>query len=76
MKTLLINGKIRISKDNFNYAVGFDSDTGKITFTGNKDEAEKVKTDFDEVRDPGMKLVLPAFIEGHCHYIQGSFKNS
>ncbi|MEZ4690092.1 MAG: hypothetical protein R3A12_07875 [Ignavibacteria bacterium] len=24
MKTLLINGKIRISKDNFNYAVGFD----------------------------------------------------
>ncbi|MCB0727048.1 MAG: amidohydrolase [Ignavibacteriae bacterium] len=76
MKTLLINGKIRISKDNFNYAVGFDSDTGKITFTGNKDEAEKVKTDFDEVRDLGMKLVLPAFIEGHCHYIQGSFKNS
>ncbi|HMQ69223.1 MAG TPA: amidohydrolase [Ignavibacteria bacterium] len=76
MKTLLINGKIRISKNNFTYALGFDSGTGKITFCGNKEDAEKFKADFDEVADLGGKLVLPAFIEGHCHYIQGSFKNS
>jgi len=76
MKTLLINGRIRIAKNNFTHSIGFDSGTGKITFIGNKDEAEKVKADYDEVIDVRQKLILPAFIEGHCHYIQGSFKNS
>lgn len=76
MKTLLINGKVRISKNNFTYAVGFNSRTGIITFTGSKEESENVKAEFDEVIDLGQRLVLPAFTEGHCHFIQGSFKNS
>lgn len=76
MKILLINGKIRISKNNFTYALGFDSGTGNITFCGNKEDADKIKNEYDEIRDLEQKLVLPAFIEGHCHFIEGSFNNS
>ncbi|MBS1518632.1 MAG: amidohydrolase [Bacteroidetes bacterium] len=76
MKTLLINAKVRCSRNNYSESVGFDSDTGNIIFTGSGSEAEKIKKDFDEVTDCGGKLVMPAFHDGHCHFIEGAYISS
>ncbi|HMS64061.1 MAG TPA: amidohydrolase [Ignavibacteria bacterium] len=76
MKTLFINSKVWTGKESFTDAVGFDSETGKILFTGNASEAEKVKKDYSEVIDLNKKLVIPAFTDGHCHFIEGALVNS
>jgi len=76
MKTLLINAKVRITRNNFKYSVGFETGTGKIIFTGNKQEADKIKSSFDEIIDCAGKLVLPSFYEGHCHFAEGAYVNS
>ncbi|MDZ4711380.1 MAG: amidohydrolase [bacterium] len=76
MKTLLINAKVLTGKNKFTNAVGFDSSTGSIIFAGSKEQALRMQNEFDEVIDCKGKLVMPAFAEGHCHFIKGSFVNS
>lgn len=76
MKTLLVNAKVRLSRNRFNYSVGFDSESGKITFTGDKTETEKIRNEYEEIIDCMGKLVMPSFYEGHCHFIEGAYVNS
>jgi len=76
MKTLLINSKIWTGTSNFIEAVGFDSDRGVIIFTGNNSEAKLLIKNFDEIIDLRQKLILPAFTDGHCHFVQGAYVNS
>ena len=71
MKTLLTNAKVWLGKSSFTDAIGFDSVSGKTILTGSAD-----KKDFDEVIDLKGKLVLPAFTDGHIHFVEGSFENS
>ncbi len=74
MKTLLRNAKVFLKDRTFAQAVGFDSVSGKIIFAGgNNDASDK---DYDEVIRLDGRLVIPAFTEGHCHFIEGSFINS
>ena len=74
MKTLLTNAKVRLGKNSFTDSIGFDSETGKINFTGSNDQAKK--NEYDEIINVNGKLVLPAFTDGHCHFIKGAFVNS
>ena len=76
MKTLFINSKVWTGNRNFTDALGFDSETGKVTFTGNSRESGKIRHEYNEVIDLNKKLVLPAFTDGHCHFIKGAFINS
>lgn len=76
MKTLLINSKVFVKSKTFEDAVGFDSSTGVITFAGSNEQAKAIAKDYDEVVDLAGRLVIPAFTEGHCHFIEGSFVNS
>src|SRR5690606_9707614 len=76
MKTLLINGKVWLHKNYFAEAVGFDSSTGKIDFVGMNSDAVDKSPDYDEMIDVKGKLIMPAFMEGHCHLIKGSIVNS
>ena len=76
MKTLLINAKVWLEGKSFTEAIGFDSVTGKIIFTGSMQEADKIKSEYDEVSDLGKRLVIPSFTDGHCHFIEGALVNS
>lgn len=76
MKTLFINSKVWTGKNSFTDSVGFDSESGKILFVGNKHESDKIKDDYSEIIDLKKKLVLPAFTDGHCHFIEGALVNS
>lgn len=76
MKTLLTNSRIFVKSNQFADAVGFDSSTGLITFAGSGKQAKAIVKDYDEVVDLAGRLVIPAFTEGHCHFIEGSFVNS
>ncbi len=76
MKTLLTNSRVFLRNGSFSEAIGFDSSTGKIFFIGSADEEKIKKGEFDEVLDLSGRLVIPAFTEGHCHYIEGSYVNS
>ena len=70
MKTLLYNAKVRLGRNLFCESIGFDSSTGKIVFSGSNLDANKKL--YDESIDLKRKLVLPAFSDGHCHFIKGS----
>lgn len=76
MKTLLYNGKIFRRDGTFSQAIGFDSESHKILFVGNDSEAERNKHEYDEVTDLKRDLVIPAFTDGHCHFIEGSYVNA
>lgn len=76
MKTILLNAKVWLGKTNFTGALGFDSLTGKIIFVGDDHKANEIKNEFDEIIDLNKKLVIPAFTDGHCHFIKGSMVNS
>jgi predicted amidohydrolase YtcJ len=41
---------------------------GRITFTGSKADAEKMKGDSTVMRDLKGKTLVPGFIDGHCHF--------
>jgi predicted amidohydrolase YtcJ len=75
MKTLLYNARVRTGKKQFAEAVGFDNESGKILFAGSNHEADKIKTDYDELTDIKGKLVIPAFTDGHCHLVKASLVN-
>ena len=76
MKTLFINAKIWTGKNSFAESIGFDSEKGKIIFTGTKADANNLSNEYDEIIDLKKKLVLPAFTDGHIHFVEGSFENS
>jgi predicted amidohydrolase YtcJ len=76
MKTLFTNAKVWTGKNDFVDSIGFDSETGKITFTGTKAQITDQKKEYEEIIDLQGKLVLPAFTDGHIHFIEGSFENS
>jgi len=76
MKTLLTNAKVWLGKNNFAEAIGFNSFKGKIFFLGSDHEANQIKDEFDEVIDLNKKTVIPAFTDGHCHFIKGALVNS
>ena len=70
MKTLFINSKVWLKDFDFAESIGIDSESGKIIFIGKNIDANK--KEFDEVIDTGNKLILPAFTDGHMHFIRGS----
>ncbi len=76
MKILFTNAKVWLGKNLFTDALGFDSGTGKIIFTGNSREVRYSQREYHEVIDLKKKLVLPAFTDGHCHFIKGALVNS
>jgi len=76
MKTLLINSKAWLGKNTFTEAIGFNSSTGKIIFLGSDHDANEFKNEYNEVIDLKKKLVIPAFTDGHCHFIKGALVNS
>lgn len=76
MKTLLRNAKVWQKEGKFSEAIGFDSASGKIIFTGSEYEAKNISGVFDEIIDIESRLIIPAFTDGHCHFIEGSFVNS
>jgi len=76
MKTLFINAKVWTGKNSFAESIGFDLKTGKIIFVGPKADADNLSNEYDEIIDLKKKLVLPAFTDGHIHFIEGSFENS
>lgn len=76
MKTLLTNVRVFVKSKTFEDAVGFDSSTGVITFAGSNEQSKSIVKEYDEVVDLAGRLVIPAFTEGHCHFIEGSFVNS
>ncbi len=71
-----MNCKAWIAKNSFADSVAFDSESGKIFFVGNFNEAKQSAIKYDEVVDLGKKLVLPAFTDGHCHFVEGAYVNS
>lgn len=73
MKILFKNCKVWITGNNFSDCIGFDEKTGKIVFVGSENKVNK--KEYDEIKDLGGKLVLPAFTEGHCHLVKGSLVN-
>ena len=76
MKTLLMNSKAWLGKNTFTEAIGLDSSTGKIIFLGSDHDANEFKNEYNEVIDLKKKLVIPAFTDGHCHFIKGALVNS
>jgi len=73
MKTLYINSKIWLKDNLFADSFGFDSESGRIIFAGNGNNADKKA--YDEIIDTEGKIILPAFTEGHCHLVKGSMVN-
>jgi len=76
MKTLLKNAKVWLGNNKFAEAVGMDSETGMITFAGYNKETDNFLKEYDEVIDLEKRLVIPAFCDGHCHFVQGSLIKS
>lgn len=76
MKTLLTNSRVWLGRNSFTDSIGLDSETGRINFVGSDTEAKKITKEYDEVIDQDKKLVLPAFTDGHFHFVKGSFVNA
>ncbi len=76
MRTLFINAKVWTGGSSFQDSIGFDGVTGKIDFTGNSLHASEVRKNYNEIIDLKGKLVIPAFTDGHCHFIKGALVNS
>jgi len=73
MKTLLLNGKVWLNDNSFAKYVGIDSDTGKIIETGI--DGCDIRA-YDEIIDLKEKVVLPAFQDGHMHFVYGAIIKS
>lgn len=70
MKTIITNANVWSGFNIFFDTIGFDSDSGKITFAGFRSDINL--NEYDEIIDTNGKLVLPSFYEGHCHLVKGS----
>jgi predicted amidohydrolase YtcJ len=81
MKTLIYNAKIwsksfGLKSQKFYHVIGFDDISGKILFLGYNENKSQVISEYDEVIDLKNKLILPSFIDGHCHLVAGAMVNS
>lgn len=70
MKVLLHNGKIWLGNGKFVDSIIWDITTGRIIELGSIHNI--CKKNFDKLIDVSGKVVIPSFIEGHCHLIKGS----
>jgi predicted amidohydrolase YtcJ len=61
---------ITMEGDSAQYAEAIVIKDGKILFVGSKDEAMKAAGDNHEMVDLKGQTLIPAFIDGHSHYIQ------
>ena len=61
---------ITMEGDSAQYAEAIVVQDGKILFVGSKDEAMKAAGDNHEMVDLKGQTLIPAFIDGHSHYIQ------
>jgi hypothetical protein len=70
-KTVIYSGGdiITMEGDSAAYAESVVSKDGKIIFVGDLDEARKLAGDSTEMIDLQGKTLLPAFLDGHSHYI-------
>lgn len=59
---------ITMEGDSANYAQAVAVKEGKILFVGAKEDAEKMKGDSTNMIDLQGKVLLPGFIDGHCHF--------
>ncbi len=60
---------VTMAGDEPTYAEALVVKDGKILFVGTKERALSMKGDFTRVIDLAGKALLPAFIDGHSHYI-------
>ncbi|HEX2786681.1 MAG TPA: amidohydrolase [Ignavibacteria bacterium] len=72
MKTLFKNCKVWLGKNSFTNEFGIDDSKGKIIYIKDKTP----KPDFENKIDLKNKLVLPSFMDGHCHLLKASIVNS
>lgn len=72
MKTLFKNCKAWLDKNSFVNEFGVDDSSGKIIYVKEK----TAKPGFDNEIDLKGKLVLPSFMDGHCHLLKASIVNS
>ena len=70
MKILIHNGKIWTGENSFVHCLGFNNDTGEITFTGFLLSGKKFE--YDLLIDLKGKVVIPSFFDGHTHLRKGS----
>jgi predicted amidohydrolase YtcJ len=70
-KTVIYSGGdiITMEGDSAAYAESVVSKDGKIIFVGDLDDARKLAGDSTEMIDLQGKTLLPAFLDGHSHYI-------
>jgi predicted amidohydrolase YtcJ len=67
---IITGGKVlTMEGDTPTYAEAVVVDEGKIVFVGSAADAMKQKADATIVRDIAGKVLLPAFIDAHSHYI-------
>ena len=77
MMKAYMNGKIYTVNENRDWAEAVVIDGSKIAYVGDNAGAEAFIAGKDaEVTDMNGKLMLPGFIDGHCHPIMAAFYNS
>lgn len=64
---VFLNGKIYIVNDNRDWAQAVAVKGGKIVFVGTDEAAKDYIGDDTEVTDLDGKMMLPGFMDGHCH---------
>lgn len=72
MKILYKNCKVWLDKNSFVNEFGIDDSSGKIVYVQSKNS----KPDHNDEIDLKGKLVLPSFMDGHCHLLKASVVNS
>lgn len=72
-----INGKVYTVNKNRDWAEAVVTDGPRIVYVGDNKGAEEFIDGKDaEIRDLAGKLLLPGFIDGHCHPVMGAFFKS
>ncbi len=67
-----VNGKIYTVNENKDWAEAVAVKDGKIIFVGSDTDAEAYANDAAEVIDLEGKMMLPGFIDGHCHPVMAA----
>jgi len=68
---IIINGKIFTSSGEKDFVQAVAIREGRILALGSLKEMEKFKHSHTEILDVGGKLVVPGFIDAHCHFRSG-----
>ncbi|MGA8264761.1 MAG: amidohydrolase [Ignavibacteriaceae bacterium] len=72
-RTAFVNGKIYTVNENQLFAQSVIVEGNKILFVGSDKDANKYIDKTTKVIDLKGKLMLPGFIDGHTHFINGGF---